>query len=220
MDRLLIVGLVIVLAGIGLFRILRLIQAIEAQNDFVVEFHNKFTQYINNPGKDTQAHQWLVAQMDKMQSEVGQFGIMAYRPPYSDYIVQNFQIFINLIPAIRDGFALGEDLARNAHIRMISDSLTRYQGQLLRDRDSVSKYLHNPILWFRDGVQAILNFPIFILYQFGVLGRNLYKSWIDSRIFKFIGSLVSIIAFFSALVSIVAGWDAFVIFIQRIFNRQ
>jgi hypothetical protein len=70
--------------------------------EFAGEFRNRFVKYCNSEGQDTETYNWLILNCNKMQTQMGKYGVYrAFRPPYENYIINNYPIVLNMIPEVR-----------------------------------------------------------------------------------------------------------------------
>jgi hypothetical protein len=128
--------------------------AAEYRNKYF-EFANKYFQtydrYSNSIDFDSDLYIWLTMNVNKIQSNLGNFGRMDIIAPYQAYSVSNYQIVINTLPKFRDGSILDFDTSS------VDDCLLRYIGYLEDNKQYTEKDLKNPIVWFREGFQYLLS---------------------------------------------------------------
>ena len=93
------VGCVAALGFINLWRFSRCIVGYEA---FAQGFRSQFIEYMNSRCSDQQAYGWLITNSPRMQSEMGDQGMIhAFRPVYEQVVYRNWPIILNAIPTIR-----------------------------------------------------------------------------------------------------------------------
>lgn len=215
MDRILIIIVLAAIFGIGFWRIARRVRQIDEERTFAAEFHQHLVKYVNSTGQAQDSYFWLTKQSTKMQSQLGSLGYITYRPPFANYVINNFQIIVNLLPELRkslDGTLSGYNTSEYA--MMLQDCLLRQDGILERRREQSEVLLKNPLIWFREGVQFILSTPLYLAFTMGVIGSSMVVSIAHSVLFKFISGIVALIGFLSAIITIILGWEGFLGFLR------
>lgn len=218
MDRLLILSALIIIFAIGFFQIRKSSQALEEKIKFADDFLDHFRKYYTNGGRDMDTYQWLVFRSNKMQSQLGVIGIYAqYRPPFANYIVSNYPIILNTLPALRDSFSRPSRLTYD-YAMAIEECVIRYLGVVDEWAQTAQQRVKNPLVWFREGIQTVLGVPFYILSSFGIMSTVTLSRISNNKLFKVVGALVGLLAFISSIIGIVTGWDAFGSFIRRTLN--
>lgn len=197
------------------------------RKDLIVEFGNKFNEFCKQSEFDNQLYFWLVQNSVLVQSELGSFGIVAYKPPSANYMIPNYQVIVNLIPELRrektDNSMFRDMAIYHEHANLCLEVLIRYLGLLEKWLGEATIELRNPFIWLRNGVQAVLLIPLYLLNWFGVLGKSTIGKFTQNIFFKSISAIVAIIGLLSSLVTIIIGWDEFSklisIVIKMYFNR-
>lgn len=153
-------------------------------------------------------YQWLTLGSTRVQNEMGAHGIMRqFRPPFANYIFPNWPIVLNALPEIQRSLQdpiLFEQAGNYAQI--LKDALLRYVGALEDEIEAVAKEATNPVSSFREGVNAFLRAPIFLLYWLGLRGVPSLSAGPAGRV---VSGLVALIMLLSAVVSLVVGWRSF-----------
>jgi hypothetical protein len=208
-DRLLTVAGLIVIAGGGNWILRRRLLTLQELKYRAVEFHNKLGEYLESGGRDSSGYQWLTLRAVRMQEELGSYGVMGkFRPPFANYLVSNWPIVLNSLPEIHQ--SLSDSILFNqaaSYAQILKDALIRYIGVLDYKIEMAGKETKNPIMSFREGVQAILRIPIFLLYW---LGLRPAPSLSGSRVSRAIAGLIAVLSLASAVVSLAVGWSPFV----------
>lgn len=181
-----------------------------------IEFSNKYFETYDRWSRtgdfDGQLYVWLTMNVNKIQSNLGRFGIMDYIAPLQTFRVSNYQIVINTIPKFRDG------TVKDFDVNSVDDCLLRYIGYLEEYSQNTQQNLRNPIVWFREGFREILSVPIFILSWFGIISNRTVNLIKDSLIYKVISGLIALLTLASGLVTIVVGYDQTLEFVNRLFR--
>jgi hypothetical protein len=218
LDRLIPAGVLIGILLLGLVTTLwRLSRIIERAN-FLNEFTTKFGRYVHSQGEDESLYVELTGLATRMQRELGAYGIMAmYRPPFAGFAYRNYPVILNMLPEYRE--TSGDPiLQRNQapqYASAIRDVLIRYSGALSEREADVRKELRNPLIWFREGVKAILATPVVLLETFGILTPERSATLIGSGLLRIGAGVIALIGLAAALVQIITGWDATIAFVRR-----
>jgi hypothetical protein len=156
-----------------------------------------------------------------MQRELGVLGTGTYRPAFSNYLVHDYAVVINMLPDIHANLG-NEVLARSAgtqgQINTLQEVLIRHHGVLVDQRAAQLRDLTNPIVWLREGVRLILELPARILRDLGLLSELRLFTITESRAFKVLAAIGAVAAFVASLATIAGEWDALVRLVRRIFN--
>ncbi|WP_103919307.1 hypothetical protein, partial [Candidatus Venteria ishoeyi] len=209
---------------VGFFIVFKRHSRIIKKIDFAGEYRNKFIEfankYFNNSDQsgssskfDNELYVWLTMNVSKIQSYVGDFGIMAYKPAYQNYMINNYQIIINTIPKFRDG------QIQNFDVTSVDDCLLRYIGYLENYSKETLSNLKNPIIWFREGIREIISIPILILNWFGIFSSRTVNSIMDSFIYKILTGIIALVTLISGLVTIVLGYDKTIEFLNSLLGK-
>jgi hypothetical protein len=219
-----IVG-ILILFVLGLIEVYKRHSRVVSKIDFAAEYRNKFIELANKYFQDcdrynrsgtlnNELYVWLTLNVSKIQSNVGTFGVMSYKPAFQNYIINNYQIIINTLPKFRDG------QIQNFDVGSVDDCLIRYIGYLEEYKKETGKNVKNPIVWFREGFKEIISIPLFILSSFGIFSRRTVDSIMDSVIFKILAGLIALVTLVSGLVTIVVGYDQTVKFVIDLMGKQ
>jgi hypothetical protein len=211
-------GVLLALLTLGFVVALRRLSRLRARQDFLTEFTDRFMRYVNSGGKDEGLYVELTQRVSRMQRELGHHGIMAmYRPPYANYAFRDYQIIVNMLPQYRQA-AHDEILQRNQALQYadaMRDVLVRYSGTLQELETDARRDLKSPVVWFRDGVRALLSLPLVALRELGILSPSLSASILGSGLLKVGAGVVALVTLVAGIVQILTGWDATVALIRR-----
>ncbi len=156
---------------------------------------------------------WLLENVEKIQREVRNNGVLAgYRPAYTNYYFTNYHLFLNTLPALREGEA---DCPQ---VGFCIDGLIKHRGALGHYEESLNNDLRNPIIWLRRGVQFVVSFPLRVLVWSGLLSDTRFSSLHKGAAVKIISGLITLFGIVGTVFSIVSGWDITMVFLQRVFH--
>jgi hypothetical protein len=233
----------IIISGILVIFIIGFVQVYNRHNrvvkkiDFAGEYRNKFVEFANKYFKthdrwsrsgdlDGELYVWLTMNVSKIQSYVGSFGVMSYKPAFQNYMltINSCGFFwchyiksssnIHTIPKFREGQVESFDVGS------VDDCLLRYIGHLEEYQKDTQRNLRNPIIWFREGFREILSIPIFILSWFGIISNRTLNSIKDSLIYKVTSGLIALVTLVSGIVTIIVGYDQTLKFINKILGNE
>lgn len=199
----------------------RVVKKIEFANEYrtkFVEFANKYFKAHNRWSQsgdlDGELYVWLTMNVNKIQNDVGSFGIMSYKPAFQNYMINNYYIIINTIPKFREGHIESFD------VNSVDDCLLRHLGYLEEYQKDTLRNLKNPFIWFREGFKEVLSIPIFVISWFGIISNRTLNSIRNSLLYKVISGLFALVTFISGLVTIIVGYDQVLKFINRILGNE
>ena len=201
------------------FRIQKKINFANEYRSTFIEFNNTFFQsassglFAKGGNIDNEKYVLLTMNSNKIQSQLGQIGVMQYIGPFQQYSISNYQIILNTLPKYRDGHITTFD------VNAVDDALLRYLGTMEESRMETVKNISNPFVWLRQGFKEIFSLPIYIINWFGIIpDRTLGK--ITSNIFyKTIIGIISVVTFLSGIVTIIQGKDDTIKFFKHFFAK-
>jgi len=155
-----------------------------------------------------------------MQTYLGYDGLSAYKPPYANYIIKNYQIIVNILPEIRKEFNSTFCDARSLqeYVAILNETIMRYLGILDNQLKSNLRKFHNPILWLKEGIVYILIFPFILLNWFGIISKSIVINLTDNFLFKLISNIISLLSLLATIITIVIGWTSFFKTIKNLFG--
>ena len=77
---------IVLVMAIGFLKTLTYYKGLKKRRDFVSEFTDKFVEFASKPDFDGALYYWLTHNSVAIQSELGLFGVMAYKPPAASYM--------------------------------------------------------------------------------------------------------------------------------------
>ncbi|MDY3618457.1 hypothetical protein [Agathobaculum sp.] len=216
-ERLIVIGIIIVLIGIGFVLKLLQLKNYKVRIDFCVDYQEKFIDLINTYTSsyrvDNALYNELTGKAVRMQRELGPDGLIDMIDNLKGIKVSNYQALLNFLPEIRD-FSFWQDNSVMQQRFMSSaqtcdDMFTRHVGQLNDLWEQERRHLFNPFSCFADGIRWILWLPSNILLWCGFIteatGRKLQYNWLV----KALTFIITIIGLVSSIVTIIIGWEQF-----------
>lgn len=160
--RYLSIVIVVIVLIIGFVQVWSSYKDLKRRRDLVVEFGNKFSEFAKQQEFDNQLYFWLTQNSVTVQSELGSLGIVAYKPPAANYMIENYPIIVNLIPELRrdktDNRMFRDMAIYQEHANMCLDVLIRYLGLLEKWLKEATNDLRNPLIWLRNGFKRFYSY--------------------------------------------------------------
>ena len=206
-----VVVMVLIEFIIQMFRI----KKISEEEEFVMLFHNKLFEYVDSNGND-EIFVWLTRNASKMQRLMGSFGHVSYRPPFANYMINNYQIIINGIDEIKKEIEFGYN--ENQHFDLIRSTILKYSGSVENRHEYIVDIMKNPIKLFVLSIRRIVLLPIMLLHEFGILGTKLNLWFKESYLISFISGVIALITILSTVITIILGWTEFHKIIMNIIS--
>jgi hypothetical protein len=180
-------------------------------------FRTDLLEWFNEGGTDQEKYNNLLYQSPGAQNAMGSWGIVSYRPPFRNYMINNYQVVLNLVPEINQG--LNDGITQRMafkHMEMLDGALMRFLGHSDDISESWRKILVNPFRVFSRGANMILAFPIIMLLEFGLISKKIYSALVDSLLFKLFVFSVTMIGLISGIITIILGWEEFTSIISEV----
>lgn len=203
----------IILFIIGFIDNCREIVRLNNNIDFSNEFLNKFRLFIESKCRDNITYEWILKNSTHMQEILGSHGIMSYKDSYANYIINNYQIIINIIPEIvqtalsSHSSLFGEAL--NTKTRTISEVILRYIGATEDARSIYISRIKKPFHLFSDGWFIVISIPLKILRSFGIISSGIYSTVGTSIIYKLILFVAFCLGIYADILSVKQGHPSF-----------
>ena len=210
---LIVIGFVLIIL-IGFWGVYTKYSSNKEKNEFAEDYRHNFVSFANKYNKndfDNELYVWLTKNIDKIQTEIGIYGLSDYKPPHSNRIIRDYPIILNTVPQFREGRAHEFDIGS------VNDSLLRYLGVLEIHRENKLKELKNPLIWFRTGFQKVISLPILLLYSFGIITERTVNRIVESSVFKLISGLTGFILTLYGIFCLITDWDRIVDYVKSIF---
>ncbi|SFI95351.1 hypothetical protein SAMN02910355_0289 [Terrisporobacter glycolicus] len=170
----------------------------------------EFIEKIHQDEFSYEAFEYLNSQSYSIQKIIGVFGVAAdYKPSCADYFIPNYQIIINEVNNLLSCYSNGFRKGISDSIIMIDSSIGKYIGYAENKRKKMLKDLRNPFVWIREGVRAIVTFPIFFLYWTGIIEYSNYNKIQNNKIIRFGSVFLGTLGFISTLITIITGYEPF-----------
>ena len=222
-TTIIIIGILLIFL-IGFIQLFRNHSNTIKKHEFASEYRNKFIEFANkyfeqydryskSGNLDSELYVWLTKNVSKIQSNVGNFGVMSYKPAFQNYMINNYQLIINTIPKFREG------QVENFDVTSVDDCLLMYIGHIEELSEETLKNLKNPIIWFRVGFQEIISIPLFVLNWFGIFSKRTVNGIMESTFYKILTGIIALITLLSGIVTIIQGKEKTIEFINKIFGN-
>jgi len=209
MTRLYVILIVASTCGIGLAYLLVLRKRLQDRTGRAAAFLQYLHDFLQIRSVSSENYSWLLRHSYEMQADMGEFGVMGYRPAYERYVIPNCPVVLNCLPQMRRTLELefSGGSAFEEHGAMLQEAILRYAGALEGQAREMNGLLRNPIVWFRYGIQLLLLIPFMILRSLGL--RMIPENGVlqNQSAFRAFAAVAAIAAFCSSVVTIVAGWD-------------
>lgn len=193
---------------------------------FAEEFRSQFLAWGNSLGKDQAAFNWLIRNSSQMQNEMGGYGIYgSFKPPFANYVYNNYPIILNMIPELRqhfdrrDGFSRLEDQTIDSYGKSVDEAILRYIGASELKAKQNLREIRNPIVWLRVGVRSIISIPLLLLSSLGLLGSRTLGMMQGSVIFRLLTGVISLAGLAASVVTVLVGWDQTVKLVEPALAR-
>jgi hypothetical protein len=173
-------------------------------NEYLSRYKKLLESYIPrgpNATLDEAEYDWLTARVNRMQRELGGRGVAAsYKPPSLNIAYPNYAMLTNTLPQ------LGVGKAHHHDYMWCRDALLAHAGDLEHEEREGFKRLFNPLIWLTEGSRAVVQLPLWMARQSGLLGSTRYARAADSRLTRVLAFVLAFAAFAASLVEIIAGW--------------
>ena len=181
--------------------------------ELVNEFYGTYDNYHKRGNLNSEKYMWLTKNANKMQSILGQSGIIYYVSPFQKYSVPNYHLLINTLPKFR------EKLLHESEVNMVDDALLRKYGILEEVVNSKLKELRHPFVWFKQGFKEMFSLPFYIINWFGIIPDKIVGRITSNIIFNIIVGIGSLITFLSGMVKIIQGKEATIHFFKTLLHK-
>lgn len=217
MERLIVVGIILMLIVIGFISKLLQLKVYKERIDFCIDYKEKFTDLINaytcSHHLDNALYSELTEKAARMQRELGPDGLIDMIDNLKGIKVRDYQALVNFLPELRN-FIFWQDNSIMQQRFMSSaytcdDMFTRHIGQLNHLWEQERKYLFNPFSCFASGIRWILWLPSNILIWCGFISEDMGTKLQFNWAIKVLTFVITIIGLLSSVITIVIGWDQF-----------
>lgn len=224
MPILLTIGIII----IGCITRICEINSFIKRREFTLLFQNNFIDLVNSFLKTGKMQKDLYAKcihdVDAIQEELGDDGVIAgYVDQLHRIQGQNYQLFVNIIPEIRDAERMIDNSLIVERVSQLigicDDSLRRHIGNLDRAIDRKKKGIFNPFILFREGVRTIIGLPILVLSWSGLVSIRFIGTTSKSILFRFVTGVITIVGLISSIITIILGWNEALKIFKNFLNK-
>lgn len=192
------------------------------KNEYANEYRNKFIEFSNKyfntydrysrSGEiDNSLYVWLTMNSNKIQTDMGLFGVVDYLAAFRTHKVTNYRVILNTIPKYRDGDIKEQD------VNLLDNCLLRYLG-FIQEMESIAlNNLKNPLIWFREGIRTMISVPLLIFNSFGILSNQTVEKITGNLIFNIFSGIIALVTLISGLITIIVGYEQTMTFIREHF---
>jgi len=183
----------------------------------VYQFRIDLLDWFNEGGTNQAKYNNLLYQSPGAQNAMGGWGIVSYRPPFQNYMIENYQVVLNLLPEINHG--LNDGITQRMafkHMEMLDGALMRFLGNSDDMAESWRKKFANPFHVFSRGANMIFTLPIIMLLEFGLISKKIYSALVDSLLFRLFVFSITIIGLISGIITIILGWEEFTSIVSKV----
>jgi hypothetical protein len=164
-------------------------------------------------------YEWLTLSASRMQRQLGSEGFITFRPPFANYVVNNYVVVPNVLMEIRkcftDDVLSRGDLPAQYHA-LLEDALLRHEGTVRERIRLNTQSLFNPLKWFTRGVRVLLGLPVWVLESVGLISKASGDRFKSSRFFQFASGVAALVGFISAVIGLVTGWEPFLVLARKV----
>ena len=208
---------VVAVALAGLVAIARAHARLRQKLTLAVEFRSQVDAFLEEGNRDT--YEWLTLHATRMQAQMGSEGIVTFRPPHANYVVNNYPIVVNALSELRK--CLTDDMLSRGNLphqyhALIDDALLRHQGTLTERLRLNGKSLRNPLQWAAFGTQWLLSLPLWFMASLGIISRSSATHLVASAVFRIVAGVAAAVGFISAIVGLVTGWEQFISIARKV----
>lgn len=205
---------IIVFVSIGFIKIKIDLRKIADDIKKCEEYRGKLKEFkvkIENNEFSSEIFEYLNYKSGTIQNLIGYFGIAVnYKPPYSNYILRNYQIIINELSYLYDYYSNNMQNLIFDSLMTMDSCILKYIGYVKDKEEKLLKGLYNPFIWLREGIRIIVQFPIFFLYWTGIIKYAKYTKILDNILFKIFSVIAGTLGFLGTIITIVTGYENFI----------
>ena len=196
-------------AAIGIIGLVYDFCLLKQRKRFGEKYLSKYKQLIDSGPSEKKHYQWLLRNVDKMEHQMGEYGIIDYyRPAYASNVIPNYQALSNTLLNIRTPIAA--DLAETRAL------LERYIGALDNQISKKWKEIFNPFVWLTRAVRLIVfDGFLWIFRSVGLISDNTQNK---IRNHSLVNRIVGVITLLGSLASILSVWNSLVKFLSQTFG--
>lgn len=210
MNRIIAIIILVSLFLIGFIKLYFNLSNIEKKNNKVVCFKTKladFEEELKSKGFNNEIYEYLVLKSAVVQNTIGAFGVGDMKQPYSNEVIRDYHIIVNEVNNFYIYYDRGLDHQLGDSIMYVKLSITKYIGYIDNRMLDLKTELKNPLIWLREGIRAVVLFPIDFLYWTEIIQYSNYTIIKNNIVVKILSVLIGTIGFISAIVTIVTGYQ-------------
>ncbi|MCE5233222.1 MAG: hypothetical protein ABFC67_00020 [Mizugakiibacter sp.] len=202
-------------AAVGAIVLVRSVARLASDLVFTTQYRERVHVLVEHA--DGAVYEWLTLNVNRMQVQMGPQGLITFRPPFANHVIQNYPVVLNVLPELRRCLSdqlLSRNLLGQYHA-LLDDALLRHQGSLTGRHQQAVASAKNPIAWLTAGVRTLLAAPVWFLATVGVISRSFASRVVASSFYRLLAGLVATVGFVSAVVGLVTGWEQFAAILRR-----
>ncbi|WP_186430060.1 hypothetical protein [Clostridium sp. BSD9I1] len=179
---------------IGLIKIICKIHKYIQDYNFVNEYALKLSNTLKGNIKDGE-YTYILNNITKLSDTMGDYGNFSYKPPFANYIYNNYSI-IDIILNYNGGIT-------NEELNLALKATLIYLGECNNKIERSKDKLKNPLILFAEGFRFVFNIPLFMLNSLGIISANMYHKIKHNVVYYFIQNMISLIGFISSVIGMI-----------------
>lgn len=201
---------------IGLVVLVKSSARLASKVAFTAQYREQVAVLVEHANIDV--YEWLTLNANRMQGQMGSQGLVTFRPPFANHVIQNYPVVLNVLAELRN--CLSDDLLSgnllHQYHSLLNDALLRHQGSLIERHEHAFAAVKNPFAWLTTGIRTLLAAPLWLLAAVGVISHSVASRITSSSFYRVISGLVTLIGLISAIVGLVTGWEQFLVILRKV----
>ena len=215
------IAVCILLILMGLYQINKRMKKLNEKRSRIEDFLNDLKLFVESGARNREAYFRMVHKSALIQTDIGPYGIVSYKPPGAGYVINNYQLVVNILPEIdlwiRDNDMFLTIEPGRSLVQTLQEVLVRFLGVIDNIQPQIEKIKRNPFLLLREGTSWLLSLPFGILSFVGIRGENIIETVSQSGFVRFLSGIFSIIGLLASVVTLVTGWSRFIEIVTKWF---
>lgn len=201
--------------GIGFVDRLAALRERIQRREAIVTFASSFKSYVESDFERGQTYQWLLMNANEVESILGGYAIMHWKPPMhppGSYIPTL---------AITHGLSELSDDRRYLRssdgfwVRMIEDTVVRYLGVVESEIRKAQKEIRSPSAWLRGGIHFMAMAPFLLLRWLNLLSVSRVRAIEENYFTKLLQAVIFFGGVAAAVIQSLDAWDKVAKLISR-----
>ncbi len=212
-------SIVAILLLIGFIREFAKVRRLRRSHEFASKYLNNFLEWYKGRAQDSRLYADMMHDANRMQELLGNDGTVSIRMPFESAYHSNVPVILQGVSAIkRDYYDIRGSVSETAKgfAQLVEDTVRRVIGRMSDDISNAVNRQFNPLVLFCSGVSGILELPLVILTESGLISSAQSHSIVAGRLFAGLRLVVSLLSFLGTVITIVLGWQSFVGLIKQI----